>query len=68
MGEWLLSHEYLEAFPDGDFILRVFVVQGELNRIGPAALLSHRVRLLQRVDLVSLPTVVILEKHDHSKA
>ena len=57
----MLGHEYLEAFLDGDFILRVFVVQGELSRVGPEGLLCHRVRLLQGVDLVSLPTVVILE-------
>lgn len=67
-GARLLGHEHLEAFLDGDSVSRVFVVWGESSRVGRARLLSQRIKLLQRVDPLSLLVEVILEKHDHTKA
>jgi len=63
-----LGHEHLEAFLDGDSVSRVFVIWGEPSRMRRAGLLSHRVKLLQRIDSVSLLVEVILEKHDHTEA
>lgn len=64
----LLGHEHLEAFLDGDSVSRVFVIRGEPSRMRRAGLLSHRVKLLQRIDPVSLLVEIILEKHNHTKA
>ena len=36
--------------------------------MGHTGLLSHRVKLLQQIDPVSLLVEIILEKHDHTKA
>lgn len=63
----LLGHQHLETFLDSDSVSRVFVVWGEPSRMGRAGLLSHRIKLLQGINPVSLFIEVILQKHDLAK-
>ena len=49
---WLLGHEHVESYLDGDSVSRVFVIWGKPSRM-TRGLLSHRARLLQCIDPVS---------------
>ena len=64
---WLLGHQHLETFLDGDSVSRVFVVRGEPSRMGRAGLLSCGADSSGRRPSL-LVSEVMLEKHGHAEA